>query len=60
MLFSGNQIYLNGKTEPVPAPLRKLCRALADQRYLEADPALLAAADLLHAWYCDGFIHPGK
>jgi 50S ribosomal protein L16 3-hydroxylase len=59
MLFSSSYIYLNGTEEPVPAPLRKLCQTLADQRYLEPEPDLAKAAELLYAWYCDGYLHLG-
>jgi 50S ribosomal protein L16 3-hydroxylase len=61
LLFSGKKFYLNGEHWPVPATGTNVMRQLADQRTiadrsdLEAVGAELLA--LLHAAYCDGFLH---
>jgi 50S ribosomal protein L16 3-hydroxylase len=61
LLFAGKQFYLNGEPWLVPATGTNVIRHLADQRTI-ADRADLEAAGtelfaLLHAAYCDGFLH---
>lgn len=59
LLFAGKRFYINGEECPVEAADQDSFRILADKRRL-ADGAGLGpdGFELLHAWYCDGFLHP--
>lgn len=58
LLFAGKRFYLNGEELAVAATAASALRQLADARRLvptaDAPPALY---ELLHAAYCDGFLH---
>jgi 50S ribosomal protein L16 3-hydroxylase len=60
LLFSGSMWFMNGERVEAPRAARRALRALANARRLEAP---LAAPrefwDLAHAWYIQGFVHPG-
>ena len=61
LLFSGTMFFLNGEVAPAPAKARTWLSRLADERRLEG--AIEAPAefwDLAHAWYLQGFLHPGE
>ena len=63
LLFSGNRFYINGEECDVDRRDQQQLRELADRRQLRgqlinASPGLSEdGLDLLHAWYCDGFLH---
>ena len=58
LLFSGNVFYINGEECEAAREDKEYFRNLADQRQL-ANCAGLSddGLDLLHAWYCDGFLY---
>ncbi|THF65745.1 cupin domain-containing protein [Pseudothauera nasutitermitis] len=60
LLFHGGRFFLNGESVDAPAAAHATLQRLAHARRLPAggalDPAVLA---LLHAWYRDGYGHPG-
>jgi 50S ribosomal protein L16 3-hydroxylase len=61
LLFSGTMFFLNGEVAPAPAKARAWLSRLADERRLEgAIEATPEFWDLAHAWYLQGFLHPGE
>jgi 50S ribosomal protein L16 3-hydroxylase len=59
LLFSGKVFYINGEECDVPASDLDLFRELADRRSLpDCKRFSEEGIDLLHAWYCDGFLSP--
>jgi len=57
LLFAGTRFYINGEPCAVAAADRNTLRQLANRRELEARARFSdAALDMLHAWYCDGFL----
>ena len=61
LLFSGTMFFLNGEVAPAPARARAWLQRLADERRLEgAIEAPVEFWDLAHAWYLQGFLHPGE
>jgi len=60
LAFSGTMFFMNGEKAAVPAPARATVRALADRRRLAAPVAAPASFwEVAHAWYRQGFLHPG-
>ena len=61
LLFSGTMFYMNGEATRPPAAAAGKLRALADERKL-AGPVRAPAAfwEAAHAWYLQGFVHPGE
>jgi 50S ribosomal protein L16 3-hydroxylase len=57
LLFSGNAFFINGEEVAVAVADRKTVQRLADNRELENLGSLSKTAiELLHCWYCDGFL----
>ena len=57
MLFSGEKVYLNGETAPLPADAKIALQTLANTRFLA--PAATYSSSLvklLHQWYLAGFL----
>jgi 50S ribosomal protein L16 3-hydroxylase len=58
MLFSAGHFYLNGEREVIPRGTLASFRELADRRECNQLTGLpLAGFEILHAWYCDGYLH---
>ena len=55
LLFAGKQFYINGEAADVATAARKQIQKFADQRALESIGT--EAIELLHQWYCDGFLY---
>jgi 50S ribosomal protein L16 3-hydroxylase len=61
LLYDDGHLFINGEARPWPAAGAARLRQLANDRALPARAAgrlPAAAADLLHAWYRDGYLHP--
>jgi 50S ribosomal protein L16 3-hydroxylase len=58
LLYDEDRLYINGSLHPWPRSGAATIKRLADARGLAAaDVGRGAANDLLHQWYCDGFLH---
>jgi 50S ribosomal protein L16 3-hydroxylase len=58
LLFAGNIFYINGEECEAMREDRDALRILADRRNLSSCTGFSDdGMDLLHAWYCDGFLH---
>ncbi len=58
LLFAGTVFYINGEECEAESADRPILRALADRHMLPTGSVLTEDGwDLLHAWYCDGFLH---
>jgi len=58
LLVLGRTLFVNGEPLDLPAAQRRVLVALADARRLEGAPLARAAlADLLYAWYRQGYLH---
>jgi len=57
LLFAGTRFYINGEPCSVAAADRRAMRELADRREMPGSPQFSdTALDMLHVWYCDGFL----
>ena len=60
LLFSGTMLYMNGEAVRASASTAAKLRSLADERKLAGPLAAPTAFwDAAHAWYRQGFVHPG-
>lgn len=56
LLFQGNEVFINGECHTLPGQDRDMLIMLADHRAAPPFTPTTATADLLHAWYCAGYI----
>ena len=62
MLYDAGRVFINGSAADLRGPGSRLLRALADNRALPAAACATLdepTADLLHQWYCDGYLDTG-
>lgn len=58
LLYDEDRFYINGNVHPWPRTGAATIKRLADARGLAAaDAGRSAVNELLHQWYCDGFLH---
>ena len=59
LLFSGTRFYINGEPCKVGTADRRVMREFADRREIPGGtPFSDTMLDMLHVWYCDGFLAP--